>query len=292
MSTHRIYAMLPQAATEWERRKIEAMAKIPKAELCDDDKQAISDFIDFNKEVIRGYLGMFYNQRRPYAVANGVAFIHVNDFLGGNLTFIDKCLGGSDYADISADIRKAMSDPSVKAVLVDVDSGGGSAVGCVEVGQLLAKLNAEKTVYSFVNSVNGSAAFAISCAATVIYSPPSAITGCIGTILTSFDYAAMLEAEGVGVHIYTNEGADLKAMGHPALRPTDAQSQAAQEMANDYGFQFQAHVLDCRPKMQSVPEAFRGQAVSGREALRLRFIDGIASREEVVAALEGIASAS
>lgn len=286
--SQKIYAIMPESAFAWERRRVEALARIPKAELCDEDKKAITDFIDANKEYIRQYLGMFYNQRRPLSVVNGVAYIHVNDFVGRGLTYIDRCIGGTDYGDVIADITAARNDPAVKCVLVDFDSGGGGALGCVETGRAMAELDAEKVCYSYVNTVSGSAAFAIACGTSGIYGEPSVVAGCIGSLMKHFDYEKMLEKEGIGFRLYRNEGADLKGAGVEFRRPTDAEDEFLQSTADEYGMQFQLWVASRRG---NIPAAgYRGQWLSGRQSVEMHYMDGIMSRPEMVAMLEGIAS--
>lgn len=286
---NRLYAMLPEAAIEWERRKAEALSRMPRAELREETKQEIADYMDENREYIRQYLSMFFNQRKPMEVIGGVAHIHINDFLGGDLTFVDRCMGASDYGDIAKELREANSREDIKAVFLDVNSGGGAAVGCVETGRILSELAASKVVYAMIDRIGCSAAYAISCGATQIFAAPSAMVGSVGTIMTWFDYAAMLEEEGIAPHVVTNEGADLKGAANPYVRPTDAQNADLQDFVNEFGFQFQAHVLESRGNLPA--DAFRGQAVSGRKAVGMRFIDGVADKSAVIAALEGIAGA-
>ncbi len=286
----KIFAILPDSAVEWERRRVEAFSRLPKADLSQADKDEITGYIDANKEFIRQYLGMMYNQRQPMQVQSGVATIHVNDYLGGNLTFIDRCMGASDYADILADVRAAKLDPKVKCALVKVDSGGGCAGGCVEIGQEVAALNDEKLTYAYTDSLCCSAAYAIACGASGIFASPSALVGSIGTILTFFDYEKMLADAGITPHIITSAGADLKASATPTRAPTEAEAVHLQGMADEYGQMFQQWVMQRRDNIAS--DGFRGQALSGRESRPMGYIDGTLSGEEVFSTLAGIASVS
>jgi ClpP class serine protease len=280
----KIYSMLPEAVATWERRKIEAMAKMPRAEVSRETKQAITDMMDENREFYKQYFSMMYNQRREMRVEDGIAFIHINDYLGGNLTFLDRCLGASDYADIAADIRKAASQSDVRSVLLEVDSGGGSAVGCVEVGKLVAELDAQKPVTAFTSSLCCSAAYAIAAGARERWATPSAMVGSIGTIFTWMDYAKLAEKEGITPHIVTNEQADLKAAANMFRTPTDEEMAHIQSLADEYGMQFQSFVAE-RVQRIDVSEGFRGQWVSGRDAVRVGFIEGTIEREELLSAM-------
>jgi ClpP class serine protease len=266
----KIYSILPEAAMEWEQRKQNAV--IPQASL-DDDKKALAE-----------YFSLIYNQRKPMVVTNGLAIIHVHDFLCGGLTFLDRCLGGTDYADIAADIRTATNDPAITCVLLDIESGGGSAVGCVEVGKMVVELSQSKPVTAYTDSMMCSAAYCIAAGASEIFASESAFVGSIGTIMTWFDYAALLTKEGITPHTITSKGADLKASGNSFASPTPAELEHLQSIADDYGDQFASFVLREKPQIQT--EGFRGQAVSGREAVRMGYIGGTISREELVSFLQ------
>jgi capsid assembly protease len=280
----KLYSMLPEAVAEWERRKVEAIARMPRSEISKETKQEITDYMDENREFYRQFFSMMYNQRREFRAENGIGFIHINDFLGGNLTFLDRCLGASDYADIAADIRRAASSPDVRTVLLEIDSGGGSAVGCVEVGRLVSQLDSVKPVVAFTSSLCCSAAYAIAAGARERYSIPSAMVGSIGTIMTWLDYAKLAEKEGITPHIVTNEQADLKAAANMYRTPTDEEMAHLQSLADEYGMQFQSFVAD-RVERLDASEGFRGQWVSGRDAARIGFIDGTLEREELVSVM-------
>lgn len=286
----KIYAMMPESVVEWERRRLEAMTRIPRAELTDDAREEIKDFMDHNREFIRQYMSMFYNQRQPMKTEAGVATIHVNDYLGSDLTFMDRCIGASDYADIEAEVRAAMADPTVKAVRLLMASGGGQAWGCVELGRIVALLNKTKLVYAVVPNICGSAAYAIACGSQAIFSLPSSLVGCVGSILSFVTYEGMLAEAGITPHIFANNGADLKATMTGARPPTEAETRHLQEQSDEYGSMFGEWVMERRPQIP--PDGYRGQALSGRKSLDMGFIDGIATADEVLTTLQEIAAVS
>jgi signal peptide peptidase SppA len=270
MSTTTIFAITPEAAIDWQARKARAFVIIPKADTGTDE--------DESRQWVKQYLGMLYNQRRPLSVANGVATVHVNDFLGGDLTFLDKCLGASDYADIGADVIKAANDPAVKSIVLDINSGGGSAIGCMEIGRLIAEVNKTKPVEAHIERIGCSAAFAIACGARRITAAPSAMVGSVGVIATYIDIARMCEKEGVTPHVFTSEGADQKAAGNRWRTPTEAETADLQGSVDRYGKDFKAWVSSRRTM---TTEAFRGQAVSGDDARRLNFVDALSGVQVV-----------
>lgn len=271
----KIFAILPAFAVDWRRRKIEALQRLPEAELKESARKDIEDYIDENKEFVRQYYSMIYNQRQPMRIEHGVAIIHVHDYLTCDATFLEKCMGASSYEDIAKDLEAAEQNESVKAILLNVDSGGGSAVGCVEVGRMVSRLNQKKPVYAHASVMCCSAAYAIACGATAIYATQSAFVGSIGTIMTIVEMERMLEEAGVGVHIFTNKEAVLKSAFSDVKAPSEAQVQHLQEMADDYGSQFIDHVMSCRLDLDA--SAMRGQAMSGKLASTTRLIDGVLS---------------
>jgi signal peptide peptidase SppA len=269
----KLYAILPEFAVEWERRKIEALHRMPRAELKESTRKEIEDFMDENREFVRQYYSMMFNQRQPMRIEQGVAVIHIHDYLIHEPTFLDECMGASSYGAIAKDLAVAEANASVKAVLLNVNSGGGSAVGCVEVGKMVVQLDTKKPVYAHAEVMCCSAAYAIACGARAIYSADSSMMGSIGTIMTVMEMDRMLQEAGIGVHVFTNKEADLKGMGSDVKAPSEAQEQRFQEMADEYGSQFLNHVMDRREKADM--NAMRGQALSGRESVKAQLTDGI-----------------
>jgi signal peptide peptidase SppA len=243
------------------------------------------DRVEMAKPYYRAMLGLYFNQRKPMTVEDGVAMIHVKGILRQGLSFLESCVEATDYKDVQAELSQAKNDPEIKSVLLDIDSPGGSVVGCLETAKMVQELG--KPVTAHIDSLGGSAAYFIACGADAIYASESAFVGSIGTIATFMDYAGMLENAGITPHIFTSEKADMKAAGNMLRTPTPAEKQSMQDTVKEYGEQFLGFVLANRPGVSD--EVLRGNAVSGARGLATGLIDGIASREDAIEELKALA---
>jgi signal peptide peptidase SppA len=289
MNTTDILAILPSHLHKHmtdQARSLDLLARMDAARK-QEIKEEIEDYSEINRIAIREMLSLYFNQRQPMAVSpEGVATIHVKGVLSSGLTFLESCTEASDYRDIQADIAKASADPAVKAVLLRIDSPGGSCMGCLETAEMVKALTKPKAAH--IGTLGGSAAYFIAAGVDAIYSEPSAYVGSIGTIMSFLDYAEMLKANGITPHIYTSPGADQKAAGNPLRKPTEEEEDYLKESIKAYGLQFVDFVLAQRPSID--PAAVRGNAVPGTQALAYNLVDGLATESQVAEELAALAS--
>lgn len=101
--------------------------------------------------------------------------------------------GKSEQEDIKADkiesypllklLRELKEDSTVEAVILEIDSGGGSARASEKIYQEILKLKEKKKVYAYFQNVSASGGYYISSACDKIYATPFTITGSIGTVM-------------------------------------------------------------------------------------------------------------
>lgn len=94
-------------------------------------------------------------------------------------------------------IRQAVADPQVSAIVMDVDSPGGSVFGVQELGDVIFEARKSKPVVAQVNSTAASGGYWIASQATEIVVTPSGMVGSIGVILPHNDASAAYEKAGV-----------------------------------------------------------------------------------------------
>ena len=240
------------------------------------------------QQSLKDYLAEFVNQRRDYTVENGIAIIHANDVLSRNTTGVDRALGMTDYAQLIADIEQAVADPAVTAILVDINSPGGSAVGAPEAAAALAAAAQQKPVISYVETMAASAAYYLAAASSVIVSGQSAIVGSIGTICSFLDFAGLMERIGITGHIFTPAQSDLKATGTPFRAPTLAEANFLQSRTEALNADFTAWVSQHRASVTA--EAMRGQYFTGTQAQALGLVDQVGNRADALAAAQALAA--
>jgi protease IV len=192
---------------------------------------------------------------------------------------------------ISKEIRKARLDDKVKAIVLRINSGGGSALASDIIWRetILAK-DKKPFIVSF-GDVAASGGYYIACAADTIVAQPNTITGSIGVFGVLFNAQKMLQNKfGINVDtVKTNQFADL---GGP-LRPlTDVEREIIQEGVNDIYFDFIGKVAKGR-KMTTdqVDSIGQGRVWSGTDALRIGLVDvlgGIGDAIDIAAAKAGL----
>lgn len=110
--------------------------------------------------------------------------------------------GVTSYSEIRRSVIHATLDDNIKAILLDIDSGGGAVAGCADCGELIAMVHDKvKPVYAFSGGTMASAAIWLGLAAGSNYVSASTISGSIGVIATHQEYSKALKEAGVGVTV-------------------------------------------------------------------------------------------
>ena len=215
-----------------------------------------------------------------------VAVIPVYGVLADRMDMFSAMSGGTSYAGIKRQLHKALSNEDVKAVVLDIDSPGGSVPGTDELATEIRKLRGgEKPIIAQVNSLAASAAYWIASSADEIVVTPSGRAGSIGVYTAHDDISAALEKAGVkrtyisaGKHKV--EGNETEPLGKDTL------AYIQDSVNRSYG-RFLQSVADGRGITKARVEADFGQGrVFYSEALIDRgMADRIATLDETLARL-------
>lgn len=199
-------------------------------------------------------------------------------------------IGGESTAKL---LRTARYDDKVKAVVLRIDSGGGSAFASEQIAQEIRLLKAAgKPVIASMGAVAASGGYWIAAPADQIFAAPTTITGSIG-IFAMFHTAenAMstlgLNVDGVG----TTELAGFSS-GLPLFKglPADAEKLLQRSIENGYD-EFITHVSTTRniDKAQ-VDKIAQGRVWTGQTALKLGLVDKLGTLDDAIAAAAATAS--
>lgn len=152
--------------------------------------------------------------RRLYPVVDGVAVVSVAGLLVHKLGFIGWGFV-TGYDGIRAQLAQAFADPEVRAIVLDIDSGGGEVAGCFDLVDWIgaAKVAAGKPVAAILSDVAYSAAYAIATAADSIAVPQTGGVGSIGAVIMHVDFSGMLERTGITPSLI--HAGQHKVDGHP-----------------------------------------------------------------------------
>ncbi|MBI2166226.1 MAG: signal peptide peptidase SppA [Chloroflexi bacterium] len=178
----------------------------------------------------------------------------------------------------------------VRAVVLDIDSPGGSASASDYLHRAVSKIAQKKTVVAFVRSVGASGAYFISCAAHKTVALPTALVGSIGVIHVMPVVEQLLQK--VGVSVALNKGGRFKDMGAPWRQPTPEEEQKFQGLVDEYYDCFVRVVSQGRGLDEAkVRELATGEVFTGRRAKELGLVDETGDLDtalEMAAAMAGI----
>ncbi|MBW8315566.1 MAG: S49 family peptidase [Thiobacillus sp.] len=190
-------------------------------------------------------------------------------------------------AEASADnvvtsLNAAFEDAGAQAVVLLIDSPGGSPVQAGIINDEITRLKAlhNKKVYAVVEETCASAAYYIAAAADNIYVDKASLVGSIGVLMDGFGFTGLMDKLGVERRLMT-AGAN-KAMLDP-FSPQDAEQTAyIQSMLGEIHSQFITVVRAGRgDRLKETPDTFSGLVWSGQKAIALGLVDGLGSLDYV-----------
>lgn len=199
-------------------------------------------------------------------------------------------IGGDSTADL---LRRAREDDKVKAVVLRIDSGGGSAFASEMIAEEVRALKAAgKPVVASMGSVAASGGYWIAAPADEIYASPTTITGSIGIFMMLNTAENVMSTIGVNVDgVGTTELAGLSA-GVPLFKGLRPEAQELLQSSINHGYdQFLTHVASNR-KMEkaAVDKIAQGRVWTGRKALELGLVDKMGTLDDAIAAAADKAS--
>jgi protease-4 len=179
-------------------------------------------------------------------------------------------------------LRTALSDESVKGVVLRVDSPGGSVFASEVIAQEIRALQAAgKPVVASMGSIAASGGYWISAVSDKIVASPATITGSIGVVGMFPTYQRTLQAVGVATDgVGTTPWAGQL---RPDREMSDAMKQIFQLMINDTYDDFITGVAEVRSmEKEAVDQVAQGQVWTGQDALENGLIDQLGSYEDAV----------
>ena len=180
------------------------------------------------------------------------------------------------------DLQKLREDDNVKAVVIRVNSGGGSAYASEQIWHEVMLLKEKKPVVVSMGGMAASGGYYISCAANKIIAEPTTLTGSIG-IFGMFPDPSELITQKIGVKfdgVKTNALSDFGAMGRPFNETESALLQSYIEKGYDL---FTGRVADGRGMTQdSVKAIAEGRVWTGEQALGIGLVDQLGNLEDAI----------
>ena len=182
--------------------------------------------------------------------------------------------------DIISSLEKAFKNPLAQAVILDINSGGGSPVQSGAVYRTVKRLKSERSdlpVYAVIADVGASGAYYIASAADEIYADPASIVGSIGVISYGLGYRDLLGKLGLDARVFTAGEHKNFLAGDKPLDPNEVAHMQA--LLDNMHAQFIKAVRDGRgERLKETPDMFSGLFWTGEQALPLGLIDALGDK--------------
>jgi signal peptide peptidase SppA len=211
-----------------------------------------------------------------YEIEDGVAVLEISGVIGNKLpVWMQKYLGMTSADRIAEAIERADADLSVSALVLSIDSPGGTVSGVPEIGQRIAAMS--KPVVAFTDNLMASAAYWIGSQATAIVATKSAIVGSIGVYLPAISYKKMYENAGVSVDLI--KAGKYKGALYPGTDLTEEQRDDLQDGV-DYVYRLFSGAVAERREVD--PEVMQGQDFYADDAVANGLIDQLGTLDDAI----------
>ena len=218
-----------------------------------------------------------------YSVQGEVGVIAIKGSLTNRDSWYNRYIGVTSYGDIRNALTYAAGQPGIKAILLDIDSGGGAVNGVADASSLIQLIDKNvKPIYAFTDGTMCSAAYWLGCSARETYSSNVSTVGSIGVIATHMEYSKALKEAGVGVTVI--RAGEFKALANSVEPLSDKAKTQLQTQLNSAYQVFLEHVADCRNTTVNLCDAnmAQGREFFGKDALAAGLVDGIESFDSVM----------
>ena len=208
---------------------------------------------------------------------SGVAIVEIHGVIGNHVK----------TPEFSRLIDSVAGNQRLKALLLDIDSPGGSATGSEVLYRAIQRVAEEKPVYAYVRGMGASGGYYLACAASKVYALPTALVGSIGVIYLRPVLEQLLSKVGVDFSVY--KSGEFKDMTGFWRSPTDRESEKFQELINEIFDNFVTVVAEGRSLDEAkVREIATGEIMTAQKGIRQGLVDEIGDFKD---ALEAAAEA-
>lgn len=221
--------------------------------------------------------------KKKKATKDGVAIVYVE---GGIALGSGVASPFGEVAAMSSDIRKALdeaaADDTIKAVVLRVNSPGGSAVASEIILDATRRVKAKKPFVVSMGDVAGSGGYYVACASDVIFADEATITGSIGVVGGKLATTEMWEKAGITFKAY-QRGKNAGLLSSADIFSADERTKMQSWMDDIYGV-FKGHVTKIRGDRLKKPidELAGGRVYTGRQALELGLVDKIGTLQDAI----------
>ena len=246
--------------------------------------QAIVEFIELKVEGIP-VTPVDAKVPTTYRNVGKVALLPLYGVISQKMNMMTNISGGTSTDEFGAMFDRAVGDPSIGAVVIDVDSPGGSVYGIHELASKIFNARGTKPIIAVANSLSASAAYWLASAADEVVVTHGGEVGSVGVIAAHTDYSEA-EAKAGFKTTYVTAG-KYKAEGNPHEPLADEARAAIQSRVDEYYDMMTADIARNRGvSVLKVKSGFgEGRVVGAKESVERNMADRIGTLENVLARL-------
>ncbi len=187
----------------------------------------------------------------------------------------------SDALSITRYIEKFRKDDSIKAIIIRINSPGGSVAPTQEIYREIRKTIKKKKVIASIGSIGASGAYYIASAANKIVANPGTITGSIGVIMDFVQIKELLNK--LGIKLSALKSGRFKDIGAPYREMTEEEKKLIMDMLMEVRDQFIRAVAEGRHiPVEKVEKVADGRILLGSQAKRLGLVDQLGNFQDAV----------
>lgn len=208
------------------------------------------------------------------------AYGDIVDGASGALSQSESVIDGTK---VSKDLEDLADDDDVKAVVIRINSGGGSAYASEQIWRAIQLVKAKKPVVVSMGGMAASGGYYMSCSANWIVAEPTTLTGSIG-IFGMFPDMSGLVTQKLGVkfdEVKTNKNSAFGTMARPFSE--EEMAYLSSYISRGYSL-FRQRVADGRHmSVDAVEKVAQGHVWVGQDALKIKLVDQLGGLDDAVA---------
>ena len=220
----------------------------------------------------------FSDKKRPFKMEGNIAVIKVAGSLNMNCHYPPYC---SSYTVIKEQIKAAVADYSVRSILLEIDSPGGTVSGCDDLATAVADADKRKPVYAYSSSQSTSAAYWVGSSARYFAAGKTADIGSIGVIMVHLDWTSAYEESGIKPTVF--RAGEFKALGNHLESLSEKAKESLQSHLDQTCNIFINAVAGNRNKLKisNKNEWAEGRVFLGEDAKTIGLIDCVCTRDQL-----------
>lgn len=219
---------------------------------------------------------------KSFSVQNGLAIIPIEGMLTKKPTCMSALMGNTrGYLSYKKDLRQALTDDSVRGIMLDMSSPGGSISGLFDLADYIYEANKKKPIYAYISDIGCSACYLLASQAKAIYCNSNALVGSIGVYTTIEDVSKAYSDLGIKVNLVRSS--DKKGIGVEGVKVSEKDISEIQKEIDSFQTLFEAAVLRGRVlNDKQKQKVFDASVFVGQQAVNVGLVDKCISFEKAL----------